>query len=80
MKSPLKVGIHEAGYTHFYVKSNFSGITELYTKKIQPLGTAAWIYDPFEAIEKVRTEPFAFLLDSQSAYKAIHKVCTEMKP
>lgn len=79
MKSTLKVGIHEAGYTHFYVKSNFSGITELYEKKIKPHGNSAWIYDPFEAIEKVRKEPFAFLLDSQSAYKAIHKSYTDVE-
>lgn len=75
--SPMKVGIHEAGYTHFYVKSNFSGITEIYRKKIKPQGDAGWIYEPFVGIEKVRTQLFAFLLDSQSAYKAIQKTYTE---
>lgn len=79
MDSSMKVGIHEAGYTHFYVKSNFSSITKLYQRKIKPQGTKGWIYEPFVGIEKVRTESFAFLLDSQSAYKAIHKTYTDVE-
>lgn len=77
--SPIKVGIHEAGYTHFYVKSNFSGITEIYKKKIQPQGSTGWIYETADGIEKVRTEFYAFLLDSQSAYKAISKTYTDVE-
>lgn len=77
--SPMKAGIHEAGYTHFYVKSNFSGIAELYKKKVEPQGEAGWIYDPFVGIERVRTELFAFLIDSQSAYKAIHATYTDVE-
>ncbi|XP_031622981.1 uncharacterized protein LOC116340566 [Contarinia nasturtii] len=75
--SPMKAGIHEAGYARFYVKSNYSGIHELYEKKVEPLGSAGWIYDPFVGIERVRSELFAFQVDSQSAYKAIHKTYTE---
>lgn len=71
--------IHPAGYTHFYVKSNFSGITEIYKKKIQPQGDAGWIYETAVGIEKVRKEFFAFILDSQSAYKAIHKTYTDVE-
>lgn len=77
--SRIKVGIHEAGYTHFYVKSNFSGVSEVYKKKVKPQGEAGWIYEPFVGIEKVRTEFFAFLLDSQSAYKAIHHTYTDVE-
>lgn len=75
--SPLRVGMHEAGYARFIVRANFSGVSELYAKKVQPQGNAGWIYDPFVGIERVRTELFAFQVDSPSAYKAISKTFTE---
>lgn len=75
--SPLKVGMHEAGYARFIVRANFSGVSEVYAKKVQPQGSAGWIYDPFVGIERVRTELFAFQVDSPSAYKAISKTFTE---
>lgn len=75
--SPLSVGMHESGYTRFIVRSNFSGVSELYAKKVQPQGSAGWIYDPFLGVERVRTELFAFQVDSPSAYKAISKTFTE---
>lgn len=75
--SPMKVAIHEAGYARYNVKTNFSGISEIYTKKVQPQGNAGWLYDPFVGIEKVRTQLFAFSVDCQSAYKAIQKTFTE---
>lgn len=69
--------MHEAGYTRFIVRANFSGVSEVYAKKVQPQGNAGWIYDPFVGIERVRTELFAFQVDSPSAYKAISKTFTE---
>lgn len=75
--SPLSVAMHEAGYARFIVRSNFSGVSEVYAKKVQQLGNAGWIYDPFVGIERVRTELFAFQVDSPSAYKAISKTFTE---
>lgn len=75
--SPLSVGMHEAGYTRFIVKANYTGVSELYAKKVQPLGKAGWIYDSFVGIERVRTELFAFQVDSPSAYKAISRTFTE---
>lgn len=72
--SPLNVYIHEGGYTRFYLlKYNDSVIHNLYESKVQKLGTSAWIYDPFDGIERVRTQLIAFQVDSQSAYKAIAK-------
>ncbi|XP_031622982.1 glutamate receptor 1-like [Contarinia nasturtii] len=71
--SPMKVAIQESGYAHFYVTTNYSGISELYEKKIKPHGSKGWIYDPFVGIERVRKELFAFQVDSPSAYKAIDK-------
>lgn len=75
--SPLSVGFHEAGYARFIVRANYSGVSEVYEKKVQPLGKAGWIYDPFVGVERVRTELFAFQVDSPSAYKAISKTFTE---
>lgn len=75
--SPLSVGMHEAGYARFIVRANYSGVSELYAKKVQPHGNAGWIYDPYVGIERVRTELFAFQVDSPSAYKAISETFTE---
>lgn len=75
--SPLNVYIHDGGYTRFYLlRYNDSVIHNLYETKVRKLGTSAWIYDPFEGIERVRTELIAFQVDSQSAYKAIAKAYT----
>lgn len=75
--SPLKVGMHQAGYARFIVRANYSGVSEVYNKKVLPQGEKGWIYDPFEGVERVRTELFAFQVDSPSAYKAISKTFTE---
>lgn len=75
--SPLKVGIHQSGYARFTMRANFSGVREVYAKKVQPQGEAGWIYDPFVGVERVRTELFAFQVDSPSAYKAISRTFTE---
>lgn len=75
--SPLKVGMHEAGYARFIVRSNYSGVREVYEKKVQPQGEKGWIYDPFVGVERVRTELFAFQVDSPSAYKAVSRTFTE---
>lgn len=76
--SPLKVGVHDAGYSRFYVlHGNDSIINRVYEKKIKAFGEAAWIYDSFAGIEKLKTELFAFQVDSASAYKAISRTFTE---
>lgn len=75
--SPLKVGIHQSGYARYIMRANFSGVSEVYAKKVQPQGDAGWIYDPFVGVERVRTELFAFQVDSPSAYKAISRTFTE---
>lgn len=75
--SPLKVGMHQAGYARFIVRANYSGVSEVYAKKVQPQGENGWIYDPFVGVERVRTELFAFQVDSPSAYKAISRTFTE---
>lgn len=59
------------------MRANYSGVREVYAKKVQPQGEAGWIYDPFVGVERVRTELFAFQVDSPSAYKAISRTFTE---
>lgn len=49
----------------------------MYAKKVQPQGEKGWIHDAFVGVEKVRTELFAFQVDSPSAYKAISRTFTE---
>lgn len=76
--SPLKVLVHEAGYTRFIIlRYNDSSIRKLYQTKVRDRGTDAWIYDPFAGIERMRTELLAFQVDSPSAYKAIGRTFTE---
>lgn len=75
--SPLIVGMHEAGYARFIVGANYSGVQNVYEKKVLPQGEKGWIYDPFVGVERVRTELFAFQVDSPSAYKAIGNTFTE---
>lgn len=78
VSSPLKIGIHDSGFARFYLTSgNFKHIVPLYLKKIKPFGEAAWIYDPYLGIERVRTELYAFQIDSPSAYKAVSRTYTE---
>lgn len=75
--SPLKVAIHQSGYARYIMRANYTGVSELYAKKVQPQGESGWIYDPFIGVERVRTELFAFQVDSPSAYKAISRTFTE---
>lgn len=36
--SPLIVGFHQAGYARFIVRANYSGVSEVYQKKVLPQG------------------------------------------
>lgn len=78
--SPLKVAIQDAGYTRFYyMKMNDSVLSQVYEKKIQPLGKDGWIYDTNTGVERVRTELLAYQLEDKPAYKAISKTYTEQE-
>lgn len=57
--------------------NNDSVARRVYERKLQPIGEKAWIYDAFVGIERVRTEFFAYQVDSASAYKAISRTFTE---
>lgn len=76
--SPLKVGAHDSGYTRYYIMHNNDSVARrIYERKLRPFGETAWIYDSFVGIERVRTEWFAYQVDSASAYKAIRRTFTE---
>lgn len=76
--SPLKMALQEAGYNRYnYLVENISILNRVYDKKIRPMGEAGWVYDPFAGVEKIRTELFAFQVESASAYKAVANTYTE---
>lgn len=75
--SPLEVGMHRTGYAQYLVRSNYSGVMEVYNKKVLPQGEKGWINDVFVGIDRVRTDLFAFQGDSVSVYEAIGKTFEE---
>lgn len=76
--SPLKVGAHDSAYTRFYLMHNNDSVaSRIFETKLRPFGEKAWIYDAFAGIERVRTDLFAYQVDSASAYKAISRTFTE---
>lgn len=75
--SPLTVGMHRVEYAQNIVHANNSGVMKLYNEKVLPQDEKGWIDDPVVGIERIRTELFAFQVDSPSAYKAIGKTFTE---
>lgn len=78
ISSPLQLSILEAGYARFnFMKENVSILQKVYNTKIKPRGADGWMYNESLGIEKVRTELFAFLLESVSAYKIIASKYTE---
>lgn len=78
LASPLKMSLQEAGYNRYnYLIENISILNKVYDAKIRPQGKDGWIYDPFVGVEKIRTELFAFQVESASAYKAVAQTYTE---
>lgn len=78
LASPLKMGLQEAGYNRYnYLVENISALNKVYEKKIRPMGNDGWIYDPFAGVNKIRTELFAFQVESAAAYKAVARTFTE---
>lgn len=74
LASPLQLSILEAGYARFnFMKENISILEKVYSQKIKPRGADGWMYNESLGIEKVRTELFAFLIESVSAYKIIDR-------
>lgn len=80
MASPLEIAVQDTGYTRYnFLKENESVLQRVYKEKIEPHGDNAWIPSQKSAIaiERVRVEFFAFLIDTPSAYRTISKTYTE---
>lgn len=78
LASPLTMALQEAGYNRYnYLVENISLLNRVYDTKIRPQGNHGWIYDPFVGVERIRTELFAFQVESASAYKAVAETYTE---
>lgn len=76
--SPLKLSVQDAGYTRYnFMRENISILQKVYNEMVKPRGKDGWIYDEASGIEKVRTELFAFLVESVSAYRVIARTYTE---
>lgn len=78
VESPLMLSIQEAKYNrYFYLETTNPQVKNVYEKKVKPQGAAGWIYDPFEGVERLRTELLAFQVETKAAYKAIARTFTE---
>lgn len=80
INSPLKFCVQDTGYTrYYYLESNNSLLRRLYEAKVRPQGDSGWIYMAFEGVERLRTELFAFQVETKTAYKAVGKTFTEQE-
>lgn len=78
VRSPLRMGLQEAGYNRYnYIVENVSVLNGVYKKRIEPLGADGWIYDTTKGVEQVRTQLFALQVEAPAAYKDIARTYTE---
>lgn len=76
--SPLKLALQETKYNRFnYLYENVSKLSEVYEKKIKPMGKDGWVYDTVVGMDKVRKQLFAFQVESAAAYKAVTNSFTD---
>lgn len=76
--SPVKLGLQDARYARFnFQYENISILKRVYRTKIKPYGESGWIYDTVKGVERVRTELFAYQLESATAYKLIGETFTD---
>lgn len=72
------MALQEAGYSRYvFIKENGTMLRKIYTEKIEPMGEKGWISDEYIGVEKIRTELFAFMVETPAAYKAIARTYTE---
>lgn len=76
--SPMRLGLQDVRYARFnFQYENVSILKRVYQSKIKPYGEHGWIYDPAEGVERVRTELFAYQLESATAYKLIKETYSD---
>lgn len=79
VSSSLVLGIEDSPYTRNAILSDNKPpfFQRVYDKKIEPRGNDTWITDAGKAINKIRTEAFAYYVDTPIAYNRIHRTYTE---
>lgn len=77
--SPLELAVQDVPYTRAYLKENETTMLHLYHTKLEARGEQAWIASEkaLLAIDRVRVDLYAFLIDTPTAYKAISRTYTE---
>lgn len=76
--SPVRLAIQDARYTRFYYEKENAGLlNRVYEKKIKPQGNDGWVYDTLMGIDKIRTQLFAFEVETTTAYKFISQTFTD---
>lgn len=78
LASSMRLALQDTRYARFnFQYENISMLKRVYATKIKPYGEQGWIYDPDKGVEKVRTQLFAFQLESATAYKLIGQTFTD---
>lgn len=76
--SPLRVAVQDTRYMHFYYETDGNRLMkQIYERKLKPNGQDSWIYDTALGVKRVRTQLFAFQLESAIAYKWISQTFTD---
>lgn len=69
LSSPLKFAIQDTKYNRaYYLHENNSNLNKLYERKIKEYEQDGWISDTDVGLEKVRTQLFAYQVETPSAY------------
>ncbi|XP_055325383.1 glutamate receptor ionotropic, kainate 2-like [Sitodiplosis mosellana] len=81
LASPLTLALKDTRSVRRIFSSDDSHriLRMVYAKKIEPMGTDAWIADESIGIGKVRASLFAFLVDTPSAYNVIQRTYSELE-
>lgn len=74
----MRLALQDVRYARFnFQYENVSILKRVYQTKIKPFGEQGWIYDPAKGVERVRTELFAYQLESATAYKLIKETYSD---
>lgn len=69
LESPLELAIQDTKYNrNYYLHDNNSILNKVYERKIKENEKNRWIHDAAVGLEKVRTELFAYQVESPFAY------------
>lgn len=76
--SPLKLALQDVNYARYIFQYEDNDLLKhVYQMKVQPMGENGWIDDPVKGVEQIRTQLFAYQLESVTAYKLIGETFTD---